>query len=54
VCRAPGTGKRIVKSRKPSIANRRLFVCGCPNRSGNGEWQTVTIVADYWQTMQQL
>jgi len=46
--------KRIVNSGKPSIADRRLFLSGCPNRNGNGEWQTVTIVAEYWQSMQRL
>jgi hypothetical protein len=50
VCRAPGTGKTHGQIRKAvDRAIGGFFFSGCPNRSGNGEWQTVTIVADYWR-----
>jgi len=42
----------IPESRRSQIGG--FFFSGCPNRNGNGEWQTVTIVAEYWQSMQRL
>jgi hypothetical protein len=47
-------GKRIVRSESRRSPIGGFFFSGCQNRSGNGEWQTVTIVADYWQAMQRV
>jgi hypothetical protein len=44
--------ERVAGIEKPLIEDRRLFHFRGLNRSGNGEWQTVTIVADYWQSEQ--
>jgi hypothetical protein len=47
----PGARNRKNASSNRNAVDRGIggfFFSGCPNRSGNGEWQTVTIVADYW------